>query len=108
MESVIYEHSKYIRGLDGNDYTYLISTHQQHIPFTQYIKKEHTLNGLIMLPISNQLYFDSKFESGNLQRVIRGSNDTYHLTLQQDDSEKKDKQWYYFAVMNTSKGTLII
>ncbi|XP_041052604.1 cytosolic carboxypeptidase 2 [Carcharodon carcharias] len=52
----------------------------------------------------NALIFESRFESGNLQKVIRVGNYEYELTLRTDLYTDKHTQWYYFRVQNTRPG----
>lgn len=46
------------------------------------------------------LRFDSKFESGNLERVYLLSNDSYHCVLELDKNNSGSCQWFYFKMMN--------
>uniref|UniRef100_A0A8D2LTZ3 Cytosolic carboxypeptidase 2 n=1 Tax=Varanus komodoensis TaxID=61221 RepID=A0A8D2LTZ3_VARKO len=46
------------------------------------------------------LLFESRFESGNLQKAVRYE---YELTLRTDLYTSKHTQWYYFRVQNTRK-----
>ncbi|KAK6472507.1 cytosolic carboxypeptidase 2-like isoform X3 [Huso huso] len=54
----------------------------------------------------SSLVFESRFESGNLQKAVRvrGQHD-YELTLRTDLYTKKHTQWYYFRVQNMKPGT---
>ena len=49
------------------------------------------------------LFFDSKFESGNLRRVYRISPTEYNLLLEFDLSTENYSQWYFFRVFNIKK-----
>ena len=100
MESVIYDDTKSIRCTNGKDYTYLLSFYKNALSDLHYIRGKHKIENQIILPTTNALYFDSKFESGNLAKVIQINEKTYSLTLHNDDTDKKDSQWYYFAVLN--------
>ena len=100
MESVIYDNSKYIRCANGKDYTYLLSHFKNVLPDIHYIKNKHKIQNQIILPVTHALYFDSKFECGNLAQAVQINQTTYSLTLHQDDADKRDKQWFYFAVHN--------
>ncbi|XP_033018639.1 cytosolic carboxypeptidase 3 isoform X3 [Lacerta agilis] len=52
----------------------------------------------------NTLIFEARFESGNLQKVVKISDFEYQLTLRTDLYTKKHTQWYYFQVTNTQAG----
>ncbi|OCT83803.1 cytosolic carboxypeptidase 2 [Xenopus laevis] len=53
---------------------------------------------------NNDLQFESRFESGNLQRAIKVGMHEYELTLRTDLYTSKHTQWFYFQVKNTRKG----
>jgi cytosolic carboxypeptidase protein 2/3 len=69
-----------------------------YTPFKQYIS-EYTL----VVPNDNTLKFDSKFESGNLHKAIKISENEYSLLLDYDTETKGHTQWYYFSVSNYKK-----
>ncbi|XP_073423599.1 cytosolic carboxypeptidase 3 isoform X2 [Dendrobates tinctorius] len=52
----------------------------------------------------NTLMFESRFESGNLQKVIQVGDYDYQLTLRSDLYTDRHTQWYYFQVKNTRAG----
>lgn len=52
----------------------------------------------------NTLVFESRFESGNLQKVVQVGDYDYHLTLRTDLYTHRHTQWYYFQVKNTRAG----
>ncbi|XP_042325501.1 cytosolic carboxypeptidase 3 isoform X2 [Sceloporus undulatus] len=52
----------------------------------------------------NTLIFEGRFESGNLQKVVKISDFEYELTLRTDLYTKRHTQWYYFQVTNTQAG----
>ncbi|XP_067833617.1 cytosolic carboxypeptidase 2-like [Heptranchias perlo] len=54
----------------------------------------------------NTLFFESRFESGNLQKAIRAGPYEYELTLRTDLYTDKHTQWYYFRVQNTRPGII--
>nr|XP_034982341.1 cytosolic carboxypeptidase 2 isoform X2 [Zootoca vivipara] len=54
-------------------------------------------------PEDTMLLFESRFESGNLQKAIRVGEYEYELTLRTDLYTSKYTQWYYFRVQNTRK-----
>jgi len=55
----------------------------------------------------NILVFDSNFESGNLHRANIVSLKEYNLFLNPDTNTKGNSQWFYFAVTNTTKDSLV-
>jgi len=50
------------------------------------------------------LIFESRFESGNLKRVIQVDDYEYDLYLNPDISTGTFTQWYFFRIQNTRKG----
>nr|XP_048284354.1 cytosolic carboxypeptidase 2 isoform X6 [Myodes glareolus] len=54
-------------------------------------------------PEDNTLLFESRFESGNLQKAVRVGIYEYELTLRTDLYTDKHTQWFYFRVQNTRK-----
>lgn len=56
---------------------------------------------------SNFLQFESKFENGNLDRVVVLSEKEYDLYVRSDTNAKKRFSWFYFSVSNCKgKGTI--
>ncbi|XP_066949748.1 cytosolic carboxypeptidase 1-like isoform X2 [Macrobrachium rosenbergii] len=53
----------------------------------------------------NHLNFESRFESGNLRRVIQASNTEYDLILNADVNSSHHHQWFYFEVSNMEPNT---
>ncbi|XP_037776542.1 cytosolic carboxypeptidase 1-like [Penaeus monodon] len=51
------------------------------------------------------LNFESRFESGNLRRVIQASNTEYDLILNADVNSSHHHQWFYFEVSNMEAHT---
>ncbi|XP_057620355.1 cytosolic carboxypeptidase 3 isoform X5 [Chionomys nivalis] len=49
----------------------------------------------------NTLVFEARFESGNLQKVVKVADYEYQLTVRPDLFTDKHTQWYYFQVTNT-------
>ncbi|XP_036283474.1 cytosolic carboxypeptidase 3 isoform X2 [Pipistrellus kuhlii] len=47
------------------------------------------------------LMFEARFESGNLQKVVKVAEYEYQLTVRPDLFTNKHTQWYYFQVTNT-------
>ncbi|XP_028596479.1 cytosolic carboxypeptidase 2 isoform X7 [Podarcis muralis] len=54
-------------------------------------------------PEDTTLLFESRFESGNLQKAVRVGKYEYELTLRTDLYTSKYTQWYYFRIQNTRK-----
>ncbi|KAE8296468.1 Cytosolic carboxypeptidase 2 [Larimichthys crocea] len=50
------------------------------------------------------LEFESRFESGNLQKAVQVGVYEYELTLRTDMYTKKHTQWFYFRVRNMKAG----
>ncbi|XP_063785094.1 cytosolic carboxypeptidase 3 isoform X2 [Pseudophryne corroboree] len=50
------------------------------------------------------LEFESRFESGNLQKVVQVGDYDYQLTLRTDLYTSRHTQWFYFRVKNTRAG----
>lgn len=55
-------------------------------------------------PDSSELQFESRFESGNLAKVVKITPVYYELYLRSDMFTNRHSQWFYFRVMNTRKG----
>ncbi|KAM3920742.1 cytosolic carboxypeptidase 2 [Leptodactylus fuscus] len=53
---------------------------------------------------NNDLHFESRFESGNLQKAVKVGAYEYELTLRTDLYTSKHTQWFYFQVKNTRRG----
>jgi hypothetical protein len=50
------------------------------------------------------LVFESRFESGNLRRVVQIKDFEYDLILKPDYNTRGNTQWYYFSMSNTRAG----
>ncbi|XP_047676108.1 cytosolic carboxypeptidase 2 isoform X1 [Tachysurus fulvidraco] len=50
------------------------------------------------------LCFESRFESGNLQKAVKIGHYDYELTLRNDMYTTKHTQWFYFRVKNMKAG----
>ncbi|XP_068943379.1 cytosolic carboxypeptidase 3 isoform X1 [Petaurus breviceps papuanus] len=60
-----------------------------------------------ILPVEdydNTLIFEARFESGNLQKVVKVTDHEYQLTVRPDLFTNRHTQWYYFQVTNTQAG----
>ncbi|XP_061678357.1 cytosolic carboxypeptidase 2 [Syngnathoides biaculeatus] len=55
-------------------------------------------------PTDLSLEFESRFESGNLQKAVQVGPYDYELTLQTDMYTSKHTQWFYFRVRNMKAG----
>jgi hypothetical protein len=53
--------------------------------------------------VASNLHFDSFFESGNLDLVIRAGEGEYNLFLRPDTNTCGHMQWFYFTIKNASK-----
>lgn len=49
---------------------------------------------------STDLRFESRFESGNLGKVVKITDTYYQLYLRRDLYTQRHTQWYYFKVSN--------
>ncbi|XP_053346120.1 cytosolic carboxypeptidase 2 isoform X1 [Clarias gariepinus] len=52
------------------------------------------------------LSFESRFESGNLQKAVKVGHYDYELTLRNDLYTTKHTQWFYFRVKNMKAGVM--
>ncbi|NXE99132.1 CBPC2 carboxypeptidase, partial [Menura novaehollandiae] len=57
-------------------------------------------------PQDTTLLFESRFESGNLQKAVKVGPYEYVLTLRPDLYTAKHTQWFYFRVQNTRREPL--
>uniref|UniRef100_A0A8B9RRZ3 Cytosolic carboxypeptidase 2 n=1 Tax=Accipiter nisus TaxID=211598 RepID=A0A8B9RRZ3_9AVES len=57
-------------------------------------------------PQDTTLLFESRFESGNLQKAVKVGPYEYVLTLRPDLYTTKHTQWFYFRIQNTRRGPL--
>ena len=51
----------------------------------------------------NELHFNSNFENGNLDMVVKTGDDTYDLFLRVDTNTKGHTNWFHFEVNKTKK-----
>ncbi|XP_076618295.1 cytosolic carboxypeptidase 2 [Colletes latitarsis] len=54
----------------------------------------------------NDLRFESRFESGNLCKVVKITDTYYQLYLRKDLYTQRHTQWYYFRISNTRSRTI--
>jgi hypothetical protein len=52
-------------------------------------------------PADQTLIFESRFESGNLRRAVKISDNEYDLYLKNDYGTNGYTQWFFFKVSNT-------
>uniref|UniRef100_A0A8C8ABT8 Cytosolic carboxypeptidase 2 n=1 Tax=Otus sunia TaxID=257818 RepID=A0A8C8ABT8_9STRI len=57
-------------------------------------------------PQDTTLLFESRFESGNLQKAVKVGPYEYVLTLRPDLYTAKHTQWFYFRIQNTRREPL--
>ncbi|XP_046625270.1 cytosolic carboxypeptidase 2 [Neodiprion virginianus] len=55
---------------------------------------------------NSDLKFESRFESGNLGKVIKITDTYYQLHLRKDLYTQRHMQWYYFRISNTKSRTI--
>ena len=51
----------------------------------------------------DNLKFESRFESGNLAKVVKITETYYELYLRTDMYTNRHMQWFYFRIQNTKK-----
>ncbi|XP_043267554.1 cytosolic carboxypeptidase 2-like [Venturia canescens] len=56
--------------------------------------------------VPSDLRFESRFESGNLGKVIKITDTYYQLHLRNDLYTQRHMQWYYFRITNTRSRTI--
>jgi hypothetical protein len=61
-------------------------------------QRQPTSEFTLIAPTEEVLTFDSRFESGNLRRAAKVSEDEYSLALEYDFHTRGHTQWYYFSV----------
>ncbi|KZC06993.1 Cytosolic carboxypeptidase NnaD [Dufourea novaeangliae] len=54
---------------------------------------------------NSDLRFESRFESGNLSKVVKITDTYYQLYLRKDLYTQRHTQWYYFRISNTKSRT---
>lgn len=63
-------------------------------------RKPRPFVGMSPVVNSNELRFNSLFESGNLDTVVKIKEDEYDLYMRADANTRGHNQWYYFSVSN--------
>ena len=64
-------------------------------------------DSVLIAPLTNTLRFNSHFESGNLQKAIKVTDEEYTLLQDYDVLTKGHTQWFYFSVKNERKGQTV-
>ena len=85
---------------NAQEYDRMMFLNMPVYPKAKTMPEDYTL----VTPLTNCLRFDSKFESGNLHKAIKVSDDEYTLLLDYDIGTKGHTQWFYFAVRNEKPG----
>ncbi|XP_016840121.1 cytosolic carboxypeptidase 2 isoform X2 [Nasonia vitripennis] len=67
---------------------------------------EETAADCVTQSSGTDLCFESRFESGNLGKVIKITDTYYQLHLRKDLYTQRHMQWYYFRISNTKSGTM--
>jgi hypothetical protein len=49
---------------------------------------------------TTELVFNSTFECGNLDRVVKVKSDEYDLYMRADSNTRGHNQWFYFQITN--------
>ena len=80
-------------------------THNQFYKNQLYYRAFEGMNPTLNL--SEQLLFQSRFQSGNLDCVVKVSEDEYDLFLRIDSNTRGHIEWFYFAVKNCKKGKTV-
>lgn len=65
--------------------------------------------GMNTVALHNQFIFDSKFEGGNLDLVVKlfDKNNYYMCYLRPDSNSNGNTHWFYFSVSNRYKDQMI-
>jgi hypothetical protein len=58
-----------------------------------------------MMGKSRELVFDSEFEEGNLDLVLKRNTNEYDLFMRVDSNTRGHHQWFYFSINNKTLGT---
>jgi hypothetical protein len=66
-------------------------------------KSINKVRDMLVPNTENVIFFNSEFESGNLDRAIRVSDFEYNLYLEFDKNSRNHTQWYYFSCRNVKK-----
>ena len=70
--------------------------------------KQYPIFSTISLGVdSSAIFFDSRFEGGNLRRAYRIGENEYDLLLDFDCGTDMYSQWYFFGVYNIKKGDIL-
>jgi cytosolic carboxypeptidase protein 2/3 len=93
---------KYESALNSN-YSHMAAYFRKfHANFKQ--KNSRIFRGMNpTIPAGSELVFDSNFESGNLDAVVRVGEAEYDLYLRIDTNTRGHLQWFNFTVKNCAK-----
>jgi len=58
-----------------------------------------------MVGKSRELVFDSEFEEGNLDLVLKRNTNEYDLFMRTDSNTRGHHQWFYYSINNKVQGT---
>ena len=78
----------------------------EYLPPFKSTKVHEKTKDLLVPNTENILFFNSEFESGNLDKAVRISDFEYNLYLEFDKNSRNYTQWYYFSCRNIKKGKL--
>jgi len=68
-------------------------------------RKFSTTQHRLVIPDENSVFFNARFNSGNLERAIRRSKNVYELYMAQDPhSDGYFTQWFFFSTRNLKRG----
>lgn len=73
---------------------------------TNYKKRKEEAPIIVNCIRDTTIFFNSKFECGNLREVEKVSESEYNLYLAFDFNTLNYTQWYYFSVRNIKKGKI--
>ena len=70
------------------------------------IRRKKIVNQWKASSSEDNLEFDSNFESGNLDLVVKKSTFEYDLFMRSDSNSGRHHHWFYFSVKNKTKGLI--
>jgi len=77
--------------------------YKARLKYQQKFIPEYKTKGQLLIPKEVDITFSSKFECGNLQRVVLVGDNEYDLYLHPDYGTKNFSQWFYFCIHNKKK-----
>lgn len=72
----------------------------------QYLSRKQATARPIGMVKEEAFVFDSCFESGNLDLVVKVKEREYDLYMRSDSNTRGHHQWFYFSVKSEAKGTV--